>query len=213
MYWLGHSSFLIKTSNGKRILTDPFDIDIGYTPFKGFVDIVTISHMHFDHNCITNLPKKTKILSEKGYYDSNSFSIRAFSSFHDDLNGSKRGDNLIFKFIIDELSLCHLGDLGHMLSDKTINDLGRIDVLFIPVGNYFTIKLDYVEKIIKILKPKYIIPMHYKTKNFNFFLDGIDKFLLKMKSYKKITKNILTINKNSLPTESIIVILNICETY
>ncbi|MPQ42347.1 MBL fold metallo-hydrolase [Clostridium tarantellae] len=211
IYWFGHSCFLIKTSKSKRILTDPFDLDIGYVPFKGFVDIVTISHSHFDHNCTKYLNKDTHILNEKVFYECEFFNIKSFTSFHDELNGNKRGDNLIFKFVIDDIVLCHLGDLGHILSKKTILDLGHIDILFIPVGNYFTINLNIVKKLIDLISPKYIIPMHYKTKNFKFFLDGIDKFLLKMKSYKKTTSNMLSVDKTSLPNESTIVILNICE--
>lgn len=209
IYWLGHSCFLIKTSIGKRILTDPFDIDMGYSPFKGKVDVVTISHLHFDHSYIKNIDKDTLILDELESYESEFLKINSFPSFHDNCQGMKRGPNLIFKYQIDGLTLCHLGDLGHTLHAETIKSIGYIDALFIPVGSNFTLNIDDVKTVIEMIRPRFIIPMHYKTKDLNFHLNGVDEFLRKMKNYKKINMNVLSLNKDSLPNESTIIILDI----
>lgn len=209
IYWLGHSCFLIKTNLGKRILLDPFDFDIGYKPYRGDIDLVTISHMHFDHNCTKYIKDKTKILKELVNYENTFCKVKSFFSFHDNCFGLKRDRNFIFKITCDNLNLCHLGDLGHMLSEKQIEQLGNIDILFVPVGEEFTISIDDLKKLINKINPKYIIPMHYKTTKLNFQLNTIDKFLIKMKAYPVIKEKILSVSENSLPNKSTIKILDI----
>lgn len=209
IYWLGHSCFLMKTSVGKRIVTDPFDLDIGYIPYKNNVDIVTISHSHFDHNCTKYFDNDTRIITQLGTYEFDYCKITTFPSFHDNDNGTKRGQNIIFKYMIDGFNLCHLGDLGHLLSSDIIKALGYIDVLFVPVGDNFTINLDNIKKLIETISPRFIVPMHYKTHDLNFTLEGVDKFLLKMKNYKKMNSPVLSLNSKSLSSESTIVILDL----
>lgn len=209
IYWLGHSCFLIKNSIGKRILTDPFDIDIGYIPYKGNVDVVTMSHLHFDHSCTKYFDNSTRIINKLGTYELDYCKITSFPSFHDNCGGIKRGQNIIFKYNIDGFNLCHLGDLGHPLSSDIIKAIGYIDVLFIPVGDNFTISLDNAKKVIEEISPRYIVPMHYKSQDLNFTLEGVDKFLLKMKKYKKMNSSVLSLDSKSLPSESTIVILDL----
>lgn len=209
IYWLGHSSFLIKTSIGKRILTDPFDIDIGYVPYKSSVDLITISHLHFDHCCTKFFDNGTRIINKVGKYELDFCTVSSFPSFHDNCGGIKRGDNIIFKYEVDGFVLCHLGDLGHCLDASISKNIGYIDVLFIPVGDHFTLNLDNVKKVIKQLSPRYIIPMHYKTKNLSFPLEGVDKFLMEMKEVKKVSYPCLSLTKDTLPNESTIVILDV----
>ena len=93
IYWLGHSCFLIKTNLGKRILMDPFDIDIGYIPYKGDVDLVTISHMHFDHNCTKYINDEAKVLTDLVDYQNTFCKVKSYLSFHDDCFGLKRDKN------------------------------------------------------------------------------------------------------------------------
>ena len=111
IYWLGQASYLIKTSNGKRLLIDPFNDSIGYTPFEGSVDLVTISHDHYDHNFTKLIKNNPTIIKSLGNYNNDFCKITGIKSFHDETNGTKRGDNIIFKYIIDSVTLCHLGDL------------------------------------------------------------------------------------------------------
>ena len=194
IYYLGHSSFLIKTKNGKRILTDPFKID----STLGSVDIVTVSHPHFDHSDIDTFPDKSKILQLPSSYENNFCRIETFNSYHDNSLGTKRGSNLIFFFEIDSLTLCHLGDLGHTLDEPIVRRLKNIDVLFVPVGENYTIDLKSLSKMINTINPKYILPMHYRTKDYNLSLNTLDKFLLIFKNYTKEKLDTLLISEDDI---------------
>lgn len=209
IYWLGHSCFLIKTNLGKRILMDPFDIDIGYIPYKGDVDLVTISHMHFDHNCTKYINDEAKVLTDLVDYQNTFCKVKSYLSFHDDCFGLKRDKNFIFKILCDDINLCHLGDLGHILSSKVIKQLGHIDILFVPVGEHLTISVENLKKVIIDINPRYVIPMHYKTVKLSFYLNTVDKFLMEMKGFKITHDQVLSVNPESLPENTTIKILEL----
>lgn len=206
--WLGHSCFLLKDSYNTTILTDPFDPLIGYSPYKGKADIVTISHRHYDHCCTKFLKGSPKIIKTPDLTNLNNISIKGLPSYHDNFKGLKRGDNLIFVFKIDNYSLCHLGDLGHSLDNKILDAIGNIDVLFIPVGGNFTIDGETAADLSKKISPKIIIPMHYKTQQVNIALDGIESFLLNMKNGERLNSNTLQLNDNLLDCTNCVKILN-----
>ncbi|MGL5067385.1 MAG: MBL fold metallo-hydrolase [Sarcina sp.] len=205
IYYLGHSSFLIKTENGKRILTDPFKIDSALEN----VDIVTVSHPHFDHSDTDTFPDKSRILQTYLNYENNFCEIETFNSYHDNFLGTKRGSNLIFFFTIENITLCHLGDLGHILDTPIIEKIKNVDILFVPVGENYTINLKSLFKMINQLNPRYIIPMHYKTEDSNLSLNSLDKFLLIFKSYSKEKLDTLLISEELLlETRKKIIILD-----
>lgn len=197
IYYLGHSSFLIKTETGKRILTDPFQIDSSLAN----IDIVTVSHAHFDHSETKNFPNESKIFETPTNIETNFCQIQTLDSYHDEMLGAKRGPNLIFNFKINDITLCHLGDLGHILDDDTLNLLKNIDIIFVPIGENYTINLDSLYKMLTIINPRYIIPMHYKTKETDLSLKSLDKFLLVFKNYKKEKLDTLLISKDMFSKE------------
>lgn len=205
--WYGHSCFLIKNSLGKRILTDPFDANIGYTPYTGLLDVVTISHFHFDHCYTEKFSKDVKIINREGIYHLDFVTIKGFPSFHDDQQGVKRGNNTIFIYELDDLRICHLGDLGHKLTNDFIELLGPINVLLIPVGSEYTLNGVDAAFVTNCIKPNYVIPMHYKTPNLSFLLDGAEKFLNSLKKAPKVKSKSLIITKDTLPKNTQVVIL------
>lgn len=203
--WFGQSCFLIETNESKKILTDPFDATLGYRPYKGAVDIVTISHHHFDHDCTQNLPDNTIILDKTGTYKYENIEITGFLSYHDKLKGAARGKNTIFIIKIDNLKICHLGDLGYILSEDEINSLGNIDVLLIPVGGNFTIDGNEAAELCKKINSKIVIPMHYKTPLTSLPIDGVDKFILNMKNGEKLHESKLVIEEHLSGTNKVII--------
>lgn len=175
--WLGHSCFLITGGNGVRILTDPFDETVGYQLPAVEADIVTSSHDHFDHNHIGVVKGDFVHLNKPGPYRERDIEIRGIGSYHDGQGGQKRGDNIIFTFRLEGISVCHLGDLGHLLEDEQIRAIGPVDILLVPVGGTYTIDYRQAVDLIGQLEPKLVIPMHYKTPAMGFDIDGVDKFL------------------------------------
>lgn len=191
--WLGHSSFLIKDSKGRTLLTDPFDNTVGYEMFNETVDVVTISHHHFDHDYTKEIKGNPKIVDKVGFFHVCDIPIKGIPSYHDKNKGDKRGSNTIYTFQMDNYSFCHLGDLGHSLTVDDIDAIGTVDVLFIPVGGNFTIDGDEAAAITKTINSKIVIPMHYKTPNLNFPIDGVEPFLMSMKNGEKVGSDTLKI--------------------
>lgn len=192
--WLGHSSFLIEDSKGRKILTDPFDESLGYDEFKGDVDLVTISHHHFDHDYTKNIPLNIPVIDKSGFFNYSDIPITGIPSYHDKMKGAKRGEIIIFIFDVDGYKVCHLGDLGYVLSESEINKLGEIDVLLIPIGGNFTIDGREAAELSKAINCHLIIPMHYKTPDLSFPLDGLENFLINMKNAQKMESNSLKIS-------------------
>lgn len=209
IYWFGQASYLIKTANGKRLLIDPFAEGIGYTPFKGSVDLVTISHNHYDHNFTGFLENNPTIINSLGNHTTDFCKVTGIKSFHDGTKGSERGDNIIFKYTIDDITLCHLGDLGHDLDEDTLKEIGNVDILFIPVGEVYTLDVKAATNVAKKINPKFIVPMHYKTKFLNIPLVGVDKFLMEMKDYETENVSIFSVNKDDLNTDSKIILIDV----
>lgn len=207
--WLGHSSFLIEDSKVRKILTDPFDESLGYKTFNGDVDVVTISHHHFDHDYTKNLDlSKTQILDKTGIFNLCDIPIMGFPSFHDEVKGGKRGENNIYIFTVDGYKICHLGDLGYILSKEEVRSLGNIDILLIPVGGNYTLDSKKAYELTKILNSHIIIPMHYKTPLLSFPLDGVENFLTFMKNAKTSNTNFINITGDISDMTNEVFILN-----
>lgn len=201
--WLGHSCFLLKDSQGRKLLTDPFDTTLGYESYKDSLDIVTISHQHFDHNYYKDLKGNYELLDKVGMFYVGDIPIKGIPSYHDKDKGAKRGDNIIFIFKMDNYSLCHLGDLGHILTENDIDAIGDVDILFVPVGGNYTIDGKEASEVTRKINPKIVIPMHYKTSRVDFPLDGVEPFLMYMKNASKTGSNTLIVNGEIIESMSV----------
>ena len=197
--WHGHSCFEI--TNDITLVTDPHDgksIGIPTPCVQG--DIVLISHDHYAHNSAKSVEKEgSKIITDERKRNISNIEIKGIKTFHDKHKGEKRGENIIFKFSIEDVSFCHLGDLGHKLEEEIIQQIGDVDILFIPVGGTFTIDANQAWDIINDIKPKITIPMHYKIGGLSLPIEGIDPFL-ELNKYETIkVGNEIEIEKEDLP--------------
>lgn len=185
--YLGHSCFRIESENGIKLVTDPYT-KVGYELPKGVnAEIVTVSHGHFDHNYIRAIDGMTAIICEEGEYEINGVEIVGERCWHDPKEGALRGTNLIFKCNIDGITVCHFGDLGEEYSSKIAQILADTDVWLIPVGGTYTIDADEAKTYIEKLKPKAVIPMHYRPQDGALDIAPIEMFLQKMGQYSVIT--------------------------
>jgi len=175
--WLGHACFLLTSENGTRVVTDPYDNTVGYRMEKIEAEIVSTSHDHFDPNYVDMIDGNAKHVKVEGKINIDGIEITGVASFHDECKGAKRGKNDIFKFRIDGIDVCHLGDLGHILNDKQLREIGNVDVLMIPVGGVYTIDYKGAIEVMNLIHPSITIPMHYKTPALTFEVDGVEKFL------------------------------------
>lgn len=176
--WIGHSCFRLTMNDGATVVTDPFDGSVGYERPRGHVDLVTISHEHFDHNHIGALEPET-VIRAAGHFPGK-VGATGFASFHDDAHGAKRGPNVMFLIEGDGARVLHLGDLGHDLSDAQIAAFGRVDALLVPVGGVYTIDARQAAALARRIGARVTVPMHYKTPRLTFELGGVEPFLAAM---------------------------------
>ncbi|ACO85354.1 MBL fold metallo-hydrolase [Clostridium botulinum] len=206
--WLGHSCFILESDTKTTIITDPYEPSIGIHRMDYASDICTISHNHFDHNFKDELNKNCIIIDTPIEYKYEDLKIKGFKSYHDKLNGLKRGSNIIFKFNIDGFNICHLGDLGHLLPKNFIYNLGPIDVLLVPIGGNYTLNGKEAAALCKNLNSHIVIPMHFGLNNIKIKLDGIEDFLIHMDKNLEIGSNIITLENNIKNYNNMVYILN-----
>jgi L-ascorbate metabolism protein UlaG (beta-lactamase superfamily) len=204
--YLAHAAFLITSDAGVRIVTDPYATSPGlkHGAIQETADIVTVSHEHTDHNNVSAVRGNPEVV--RAGAEVKGIKIKAIPAAHDDKGGSQRGRNTIFCFDIDGINVCHAGDLGHALTDEQVKAIGRVDVLMIPVGGFFTIDAKTATKVAEQLKPKVIIPMHFKTEKLDFPISGVDEFI-KGKSNVVQASSEIELKAGALPAAMQIIVL------
>ena len=206
--WLGLASFLITSDSGTRILTDPYETggDLSYGEIRESADIVTVSHEHFDHNNVAAVQGNPQILRKMGEAEVKGIRFKGVGSLHDDVGGKERGKNTIFWFDVDGVKICHLGDLGHQLSDEQVSEIGSVDVLLVPVGGIFTIDANVATRLCDRLKPKMIIPMHFRDGKCRFPIAGVDEFLRGKENVSRLDTSEIELRGEELPSVTQIVV-------
>lgn len=208
--WFGQSCFMITSENGTKIVTDPYSNMLGYKLPEIQANIVTTSHNHKDHNNTNAVKGSFEHIQGAGSFSKDGIKIKGVETFHDKVSGAKRGKNTIYTFNIDEINVCHCGDLGHILTSGQIEELGNVDILLLPIGGLVTINAANAVQVAKQLNPTIIIPMHYRTKALGllgYVFCSVDKFIsisgMNAKKY-----NELELNKANFRDYSGIAVLN-----
>jgi len=205
--WLGHSCFRIKGSRA-TIVTDPYSKDLGYSLGKPTARIVTVSHEHPGHCYVEGVGGQPKVVKRPGEYEISDVLIIGIATFHDREGGKKRGKNTVYLMEIDEVAVCHLGDLGHVLTSEQIEDIGNVDVLLLPVGGVSTINAPMAAEVVRQLEPKVVIPMHYKTPALKWELEPVDRFLKEMGAKQVSSQPKLSVSKSNLPLSTQVFLLD-----
>jgi L-ascorbate metabolism protein UlaG (beta-lactamase superfamily) len=205
--WLAHAAFLITAGDGTRIITDPYETSEGlrYGQINEAADIVTVSHEHGDHNNTKAVKGSPQVV--RGDAEVKGIKIRAIATAHDDKSGGERGQNTVFCFEIDSIGVCHAGDLGHVLSDKQVAAIGPVDVLMVPVGGFFTIDASAATRVCEQLKPKVIIPMHFKTEKLAFPIQDAEGFLKGKANVTRAAGSEIELTRDTLPASPQIMVL------
>lgn len=205
--WWGHACFTITGSDGFKVMTDPFDPAIGYSFPAEAVQLVTVSHQHHDHNAVDRVAGNPRVITEAGDYQVGPVKVTGFPTYHDSARGVRRGSNTIYLLEWEGLRLLHTGDLGHFLYQDTVDALGRVDVLFLPVGGVYTVDSGVAASVVRQLNPPVVIPMHYQTPvlKLGARLDGVEKFTQRMSRVER--QPVLEVSAGNLPAETTAVVL------
>ncbi len=210
--WYGHAAFLITSDEGTKIIIDPYEPgafggQLSYDKIKDQADIVLTSHDHADHNYTADLPGTPQVLKGSGVKTIKGISMKGVSTYHDPSKGTERGANTVFTIKLNQIQLCHLGDLGHLLSDKELAEIGPVDILLIPVGGLFTIDPKEATSVAEQIKPKILVPMHFKTEKCGFSIAPVEDFLKGKTNIKRSKTSEATFHKATLPQRMEIVVL------
>ena len=157
--WLGHACFALE-SNGYRVVIDPYTDVPGCGELQVEADAVLCSHGHFDH-CYTDA-----VTLRQGR--ENPFAVETIDAFHDEKGGALRGENKLHILCAEELTVAHMGDLGHRPDASAVRRLRGCDALLIPVGGTYTVTGDEAAELTALLQPRVVIPMHYRGESFGF---------------------------------------------
>ncbi len=208
--WLGHSCFRLK-GKGVTIITDPYDNSLGIPLAQLTGDIVTVSHKAPHHSNAEAVKGARKVLSGPGEYEISGVFITGVRTFQDDQKGAFKGKNTTYVFEIEDLRICHLGQLGHVPTDDQEAAMGNIDVLLIPVGGKSTIDAKLAAETIRQIEPRIAIPMHYKIPGIKADLDPIEPFLKELGLTAQAPVPKLAITATSLPPQLQIVALELIK--
>lgn len=204
--YLGHSCFRIKGKN-TTVITDPFSPDTGLTLGKQTADIVTVSHQHPGHNFTEGIGGTPRIVSRPGEYEIGDAIIIGLAAFHDAEKGLIRGKNVVFVVAMDELTICHLGDLGTPLKESELEELGKVDILLVPVGDMSALNAAAAARLVRQIEPSIVIPMHYQLADSNRELEPVGRFLSEMGTEGIVPQAKMTITRSNLPLTTQVVVL------
>jgi len=204
--WYGQACFRLR-SRGLSVVTDPYSPAIGLKLPRLTAAVVTVSHGHDDHNYVDAVKGPPFLISSPGEYEIEGIFVIGVGTYHDAKQGQERGKNTAYLIEFEGLTICHLGDLGHVLTQEQVEQLNSVDILLIPVGGKYTLNGSKAAEVVGLLEPKIVIPMHYKVPGLEVQIEGVSRFLKELAVEPPSKLEMLTITRSQLPDETRVVLL------
>ncbi len=211
---LGHMSFLI-SGNGQRVLVNPFKsigCTAGYPAPKVSTDLVLISSQLLDEGAVDVVPGNPQLLYEAGAYDVKGTKFQGIATDHDRVGGKRFGTNVAWRWTQGGVTMLHLGGSAAPIGLEQKILMGSPDVVFVPVGGGpKAYNPEEAAAAIKVLNPKIVVPMQYKTSaaKGECELGDVDKFLALMSGVSvRRASGSIDVTRSSLPTTMVIQVIN-----
>jgi L-ascorbate metabolism protein UlaG (beta-lactamase superfamily) len=195
--WLGHGCFRLR-GRGAAVVTDPYPPAVGLKLGRMDAEVVTVSHEHENHSFTQVVREGAYEIHGPGEYEIAGVSVIGIPTYHDAEKGAKHGRNTVYLIEIDDVRVCHLGDLGHKLDDTEAEAVTSADVLLVPVGGEAAMNGAQAAEVVRQLEPRYVIPMHYAIPGLKLKLDPIDRFLKEMGVTASEAQPKLAVQKSSV---------------
>ncbi len=195
--WLGYGCFRLR-GRSAAVVTDPYPPTIGLKLQRMDADVVTVSHEHDNHNFTQVVRDGAYEVRGPGEYEIAGVSVIGIPTYHDAAKGATHGRNTVYLIEIDEVRVCHLGDLGHKLDDPDAEAVSSPDVLLVPVGAHTAMNGEQAAEVVRQLEPRYVVPMHYSIPGLKLQLDPVDRFLKEMGLTASEPQPKLSVQKSSV---------------
>jgi L-ascorbate metabolism protein UlaG (beta-lactamase superfamily) len=204
--WLGHGCFRLR-GRAAAVVTDPYPSSLGPRLPKLEADLVTVSHGHPNHSYTQAVVKEPYVVDGPGEYEVAGVTVTGLPTFHDAKQGEVHGRNTVYVIELDDVRVCHLGDLGHALAADMLEAIGNIDVLLVPVGGGNTLEAAGAAEVVRQVEPRVVIPMHYALPALKTELAPVERFLKEMGVPEAAPQPRLTVQPSSTESETRVVVL------
>lgn len=205
--WYGHSCFRLRATEG-IVVMDPYGREVGLKLPKLKADIVTVSHDHPGHNAVAAVLEEPFVVNGPGEYEIHGVFVVGTSLAHDGRGGGNLGFTTAFTVMAEDVTVCHLGDLGHRPNQAQVEALGQVHVLLVPVGGVNTIGAALAAEVVNLIDPAYIIPMHFRSPG-RQDLEPVEKFLQEMGITHVDPVDTLKVTTARLPEQPQVVLLEL----
>jgi L-ascorbate metabolism protein UlaG (beta-lactamase superfamily) len=205
--WLGHACFRLRGRDA-TLITDPYGRTLGLTLGRQNAEVVTVSHDSPNHSAVEAIGGQPRMVRGPGEYEIGGIMVTGVSTPGERSGGGTWGRNTAYAIEIDDLVVCHLGDLGKTLNPEQIEALKDPAVLLIPVGGHCTVSSAEVAEVVSQLEPKLVVPMHYALPGIGLDLDPIEPFCREMAVEETKAQPRLSVTRSSLPDETTVVLLD-----
>jgi len=202
--WHGQSCFRLR-GRGAAVVTDPFPPALGpRLRLEG--NVVTVSHPHENHSHVQSV-KDAYVIEGPGEYEVAGVTVQGLPTYHDNQRGAEHGFNTVYVIELDDVRVCHLGDLGHTLDDRALETIGNVDVLLVPVGGGRTLDGARAAEVVRQVEPRYVVPMHFGHPALKTELASVERFLKEMGVPESEAQSKLTVQASSAEAETKVVVL------
>jgi L-ascorbate metabolism protein UlaG (beta-lactamase superfamily) len=202
--WLGQSCFRLR-GRSAAVVTDPFPPALG-PRLRLDGNLVTVSHPHENHNHVQSV-KDAYVIEGPGEYEVAGVTVRGLPTYHDSQQGAEHGRNTVYVIELDDVRVCHLGDLGHALDDRALETIGNVDVLLVPVGGGRTLDGARAAEVVRQVEPRFVVPMHFGHPSLRTELAPVERFLNEMGVPESEAQTKLTVQASSAEGETKVVVL------